>query len=274
MKDGPVDRPENSLLSKFHYLSTVSGGGYTGGWLAAWCKRSGFSTVCSQLVQRAAHSGAEPSAITWLRSYSNYLTPKLGRLSADSWTVVAIYVRNLILNWLVILPLLCAFILSLKTSAVLLFGIATKPQPVLSIISGTIGVLLLIAALAFTTRHRPSRQYDKNEPNVAGKQMDQIAFLWGSVLVSLLSAIAIVQCLGSDSIGCLSETPRVDSEPDQIACGMGHKAPLADPITGKYMPKYSALSLVSLGALSGCAIYSLGWLCGRPRNHELKDFLL
>src|SRR5262249_60665999 len=33
-KDGP--RPENSLLAQFHYLSTVSGGGYIGSSLSAW----------------------------------------------------------------------------------------------------------------------------------------------------------------------------------------------------------------------------------------------
>src|SRR3954463_14462077 len=28
------------LLDKFHYLSTVSGGGYIGGWLSAWIHRA------------------------------------------------------------------------------------------------------------------------------------------------------------------------------------------------------------------------------------------
>jgi hypothetical protein len=41
----PVETPEKSLLGKFHYLSTVSGGGYIGSWLSAWLARTGFSTV-------------------------------------------------------------------------------------------------------------------------------------------------------------------------------------------------------------------------------------
>ena len=32
---------EVDLLGRIHYLSTVSGGGYAGGWLAAWLKREG-----------------------------------------------------------------------------------------------------------------------------------------------------------------------------------------------------------------------------------------
>src|SRR5262245_59340834 len=43
---------ESSFLSKFHYLSTVSGGGYIGSWLSAWVARSGFAMVWANLVGR------------------------------------------------------------------------------------------------------------------------------------------------------------------------------------------------------------------------------
>ena len=33
----------NGLLDRFHYLSTVSGGGYLGGWLSAWIRHAGLS---------------------------------------------------------------------------------------------------------------------------------------------------------------------------------------------------------------------------------------
>src|SRR5712691_10545477 len=42
----------NSLLSKFHYLSTVSGGGYIGSWLSAWVKRLGYAAVWEGLVDK------------------------------------------------------------------------------------------------------------------------------------------------------------------------------------------------------------------------------
>ena len=35
---------EQSLLSQFHYLSTVSGGGFIGSWLSAWIARAGYAT--------------------------------------------------------------------------------------------------------------------------------------------------------------------------------------------------------------------------------------
>ena len=50
----------------------------------------------------------DPAPLRYLRRYSNFITPKTGLLSADTWTLVALVVRNLILNWLVLIPLLLA----------------------------------------------------------------------------------------------------------------------------------------------------------------------
>src|SRR5262249_8375080 len=102
------------LLNKFHYLSTVSGGGYIGSWLSAWIHRDkdGLASVAEQLARpsETARPNPEPIEIQNLRSYSNYLPPQLGLFSADSWTLVGTYLRNLLLNWSVIIPLLGAFL--------------------------------------------------------------------------------------------------------------------------------------------------------------------
>ncbi len=97
------------LLDKFEYLSTVSGGGYIGSWLTAWMHRhpEGLHGVIEDLSNKPKQGSAEvPPAVRWLRNYSNYLTPHLGFFSADSWTLLGIYLRNLTLNWMVLLPLL------------------------------------------------------------------------------------------------------------------------------------------------------------------------
>jgi hypothetical protein len=100
------------LLDKFHYLSTVSGGGYIGSWLSAWIHRVGLASVTAQLARPSepTRPNPEPIEIQNLRSYSNYLSPRLGFFSADSWTLVGTYLRNLLLNWCVIIPLLAAFL--------------------------------------------------------------------------------------------------------------------------------------------------------------------
>jgi hypothetical protein len=100
------------LLDKFHYQSTVSGGGYIGSWLSAWINRAGLTSVTTQLAHQSEQTrpNPEPLEIQNLRSYSNYLSPRLGFFSADSWTLVGTYLRNLLLNWCVIIPLLAAFL--------------------------------------------------------------------------------------------------------------------------------------------------------------------
>jgi hypothetical protein len=99
------------LLYRVDYLSTVSGGGYIGGWLAAWTKRAkSFAKVQAQLSANRVHQkyDREPTPIRFLRMFSNYLTPKLGVFSGDTWAMVAIYLRNTLLNLVIVLSLVAA----------------------------------------------------------------------------------------------------------------------------------------------------------------------
>jgi len=103
---------KKGLLPGFDYLSTVSGGGYIGGWLSAWITREGIGKVVPRLRDDPpAPAKGEPDPVQHLRDFNNYLTPKLGGLSADTWTVVATVVRNIGLNWLVLVPLLLSFLM-------------------------------------------------------------------------------------------------------------------------------------------------------------------
>lgn len=138
-----------NLLPMFDYLSTVSGGGYIGGWLESWiyrarkvhgdsyaakeeaaqaekvaqCAEDSVAAVIASSPIRRVQECLKPSrskkiehgesqAIRFLREYSNYLTPRMGFLGADTWTAVAIYVRNLILNQSILI-LFLAFLLLL-----------------------------------------------------------------------------------------------------------------------------------------------------------------
>src|SRR5215216_4480377 len=99
------------LLDKFDYLSTVSGGGYIGSWLSAWIKNDpeGIRGVISQLKRRP-DSGLkpEPRPIRHLREFSSYLAPKTGLTSVDFWTLITTFIRNMFLNWLVLISWLAA----------------------------------------------------------------------------------------------------------------------------------------------------------------------
>jgi len=108
------------VLPYFDYLSTVSGGGYIGSWFAAWLKRKGFTSVSQQLrPEWREHAQKEPSEIEFLRSYSNYLTPQPGLLSADTWALVVTYLRNLLLNLTILVLGISAVLLSPRLVVVL-----------------------------------------------------------------------------------------------------------------------------------------------------------
>jgi rRNA maturation protein Nop10 len=99
------------LLEKFHYLSTVSGGGYIASWLSAWIKNDpdGVRGVVDELKRRPDSTlNPEPSPIRHLREFSNYLAPKTGLTSVDFWTLITTFMRNMFLNWLVLISWLAA----------------------------------------------------------------------------------------------------------------------------------------------------------------------
>lgn len=103
----------HDLLTQFDYLSTVSGGGYIGSWLTAWVKRNSLEDVQAMLAGRSvaiSKPEPEPAPISWLRNYMHYLAPRRGVFSLDTWSIISTYLRNLLLNWLVLLPAIVSLI--------------------------------------------------------------------------------------------------------------------------------------------------------------------
>lgn len=98
---------QKKLLHKFDYLSTVSGGGYIGSWLAALTHRAtaGMEEPSFDVVEKILtpckyepNRRNEPPVVHWLRLYSNYLTPRTGLISGDTWAMLGTWLRNVILN--------------------------------------------------------------------------------------------------------------------------------------------------------------------------------
>lgn len=151
------------LLTEFDYLSTVSGGGYIGGWLSAWIRHhaQGTEGVAQELEQGSGESLApEPKPVRWLRAYSNYLSPKLGFFSADTWTLVATFARNLILNWLILLPMLTAVLLLPRISVAMLSGGAPSGAGDwwFVLLSLAAGAIFAVAAISQLPSYLPSCQ--------------------------------------------------------------------------------------------------------------------
>src|ERR1700687_2484120 len=123
------------LLRTFDYLSTVSGGGYIGGWLMAWMHHQeiGIQQVEEKLSASpdSPREASDPPEVHFLRDYSNYLTPRKGLLGADFWAFAASYLRNTILNQIILLLALLSLLL-LPRSFVFLLHLLESTEESLS----------------------------------------------------------------------------------------------------------------------------------------------
>ncbi|TWI50179.1 patatin-like phospholipase [Pseudoduganella flava] len=165
---------ELKLLHDFDYLSTVSGGGYIGGWLSKWIHHQHGDVGSVESALTAGHPElapdnqqqpaapepplTEPRPVQFLRRYSNYLTPRTGMFSVDTWTLICTYLRNTLLNmatlvaWLALLFLVPRVILQCVV-------------PLVDERSGTLGLaaaacfLVAVGCIAFGISRRDPRPW-------------------------------------------------------------------------------------------------------------------
>ena len=174
---------DRGLLQKFEYLSTVSGGGYIGAWLSARLHHTrdannvvDANKVVAELRSHRVDSDSEAQPIKHLREYSSYLTPKVGLLSADTWAALAIILRNMVLNWLILVPLICLPVIIIKVVAALVhtgrFGFA----PWWSAAAAVVCCLLLALSIGYQFY----RLYAPGD--ILDAAREQKWFLWVSVL--------------------------------------------------------------------------------------------
>lgn len=84
--------------------------------------RSGHSEGSCAVAGQAGEKddqSHEAQELANLRDFANYLTPRTGLLSWDTWTSIAIVVRNMLVNWLLLLPVFLLFVSFPKIVAVL-----------------------------------------------------------------------------------------------------------------------------------------------------------
>jgi hypothetical protein len=274
-------------LARFDYLSTVSGGGYIGGWLSAWIHRHrrGRAGVFAELAGEPsgpesrppatsdldAFLAPEPPPVYHLRQFSNYLSPRPGILSADTWTLVATYLRNLAVNWIAIIPVLLAILMLPRVY------LALVRHPPASAADAAIVFLasLLCSLVAVWYANIPGEQESDGRPR-PWRPEQRSAIRWCVV------PIAAGACFGSVAVAWFLDSPSL-REAAQAAylgavgprgAGLGGAAPVYGAIAfgsvhvigllaaqpwrrrGNWWGLLASLLSVGLG-------WSAGWLVGR-----------
>jgi hypothetical protein len=195
-----------SLMSKLDYLSTVSGGGYMGSWLMSWIYRqmkssgspSSYNDVLEGLAGDAPVTAGdpEPQPVRHLRSYTSFLAPELG-LTLDAFTLAAIILRNILVNWVMLIPVLLALIAALVCVGFAVAGAhnaminASKTFGTgLAVMGGVLVVVPFLLAAWAAGKALPSHSAGEKQERPSGTgwvRTFQIAVTAGCWLLSILS---------------------------------------------------------------------------------------
>jgi Patatin-like phospholipase len=195
----------NKLVT-FDYLSTVSGGGYVGGWWSAWLARKerdlepgetfpppedivgerddrraqmeaeGYKGGADRQQVKDSAINAATDPIHHLRLFSNFITPRKGLLSADTWRAITTTLRNIILTQLILLPIVLAVILI--GQAWFLIPLADTATPIARLVKALLlPLMLLVGSVAAVSVWI-----------VATRRLDS----WGDKIVVTVGGIAFV----------------------------------------------------------------------------------
>lgn len=101
-----------SVLKEVHYLATVSGGGYIGGFWTRWLQRNptagaserGDRAACFPVSSRPAARSSEhsprdtrdPAPVRHLREFSRFLVPRLGFFESETWDGIVAFLGGLL----------------------------------------------------------------------------------------------------------------------------------------------------------------------------------
>ncbi|HVO90866.1 MAG TPA: hypothetical protein VMV45_20185 [Casimicrobiaceae bacterium] len=183
------------VLSRFHFLSTVSGGGYLGSLLAAWAYRTpgGYADVENEL---ASPTGGPALPVAWWREYLSYLAPRRGLMSLDTWTLMATYVRNLLLNALIWLPVLAIVLLLpyLFTALVDAVAVGLRGSPRLDQIAGgamNVGLACMILATVLLHATAGGRDPMRPVPGLSPRLQQTVQLRSEDVWNFLISSTAV-----------------------------------------------------------------------------------
>ncbi|MDE2118277.1 MAG: patatin-like phospholipase family protein, partial [Betaproteobacteria bacterium] len=210
----------NGLLGRFDYLSTVSGGGYIGSWLSAQLHRTkGNKDEINQFqseIKDNKKTGLESESVTWLRQYSNYLTPKKG-LSGDTLAAIGTWLRNTLLNQATLGLFFASLILLLQMVLLTLNGIGwlgTQYSNLWLLLS----VVLICCAIALCVAYLPKLCCCACSKNMATTKKEARQPTNWIILIAVAAAYGMSLWIYSTSSLTNAWTDTVDqSKTDQIS---------------------------------------------------------
>ena len=202
------------LFKNVDFLSTVSGGGYTGSAYSAWRLRQVLANAQQANAQQAnaqqANAQQAKHAVrvrrnpppTWdellphLRKFSSYLSPTLGVGAPGTWRIIGTMVRNLAIHWLALVAAIVLVFAVLLLSFRFLWAV-TVLLALVGIVYVGRGVRQELAGRAYVRecqqRDTPMADCDPLAAKVQGLlQSPHLKLFTGLTLFGLAAAIVVV----------------------------------------------------------------------------------
>lgn len=223
----------HDLLRWFHFQSTVSGGGYIGGFVQSLLARHGLektlevlkSSPARQILaaehahraadgkSAAAFDGDSYRPIRHLREYSNYLSPKKSPLSGDTLGMIGSYVRNLLLIQIQLLSaMLLVSLLPLLIYAEVLRHLLHWPTATL-LAAAVLGVTAIAGLFRLSAR---ASRYDARPAD--SSEEPETSLLLASPLV--ITALALACFLGAIGLSGMAAPPPACLSPELTLPGL------------------------------------------------------
>lgn len=163
------------MLKPVDYMSTVSGGGYVGGFWTAWLKRT---EGCPDFFPINHPDSREANEIRHLREFSNFLIPRLGFLSGDMWAGVMAIISGAIPAFIFACSVMILAIFIWAIFAGLIFG-TSLPMRIIGI--------SLITCLTWSVLWWAEKRWQKmgNMPGKTDKTYT-VASFFATVLIALI----------------------------------------------------------------------------------------
>ncbi len=182
------------LLKQFDYLSTVSGGGYIGSFLQLLIGRLGVAGA-----EVALGGPVASDALKALRNDTNYLSPGGDLFSLNTWAGLVLYVRNVLLNFAVYLPLILlpVQLAILARTSVWAIAHSLAAKSVFLALSG----LALAFATFGTATSLPDHRQNRNDAAIAYASQSTINrwIFWPALFYAAFASFSLGRMEGWDT---------------------------------------------------------------------------
>ncbi len=153
------------VLEKIDYLSTVSGGGYVGGFWTAWRRKNPGHTEIfpgADAAPGATQTTPEPGAIRHLREFSRFLMPRMGLTQPDMWGAIGEVLGGALMSLSLTFAAISTGLIALGWLFGDIFSAFLGSSPLPAYLGGAIFVVQLLALLAVWELRWQKREFPEN----------------------------------------------------------------------------------------------------------------